>query len=259
MDSDFISHMSGFLIDLNGVVYQDEEAIEGAADMVHRIKAAGKGCLFCTNTTTRSKSTLLEKLQELGIPAEYDDIFGVTSAAVDILEREDVRRVWLVMNEDTRRDFAQFQQDLKSPEWIVVGEIGSDWSYGLLNAMFHRVLDGARLLALHKGKYWRTQGELRLSVGSFMAALEHATGVEAMAVGKPTRGFYRSALGKLGLPAAGVAMIGDDITSDVGGAQALGMRGILVRTGKYREDIVSRSDVTPDLVIDSLAKLPLQD
>lgn len=257
MGSKALSDIGGFLIDLNGVVYQDDEAIDGAAAMISKIKAAGLGCLFCTNTTIHSRTTLHRKLIDLNIPVDFADIFGVTTVAVDILRKESARRLWLVMNEDTRRDFERFEWDEHDPEWIVVGEIGEDWSYGLLNRMFHKVLDGARVLALHKGKYWRTEGELRLSVGSFMAALEYATETRAMAVGKPTPDFYRSALAKIGLPAEQVAMIGDDITGDVGGAQAMGMKGILVRTGKFREDVVERSDVKPDLIIDSLATLPL--
>ncbi len=257
MDGSCLAEIRGFLIDLNGVVFQDDEAIEGAAEAITRIKAAGMGCLFCTNTTTSSRTTLHRKLVDMGMPVKSEEIFGVTSAAVDVLKKEGAKRVWLVMNRDTRADFLTFEQDDRDPEWIVVGEIGEDWSYGLLNRMFHRVLDGARVLALHKSKYWMSNGELRLSVGSFMAALEYATETQAVEVGKPTRSFYQSALDKLGLPAAQVAMIGDDIIGDVRGAQALGMKGILVRTGKYREDVVSRSGITPALTIDSLARLPL--
>ena len=164
MDESCLAEIGGFLIDLNGVVFQDDEAIEGAAEAITRIKAAGKGCLFCTNTTTSSRITLHRKLVDLGMSVTFEEIFGVTTAAVDILKKEGAKRVWLVMNRDTRADFLTFEQDADDPEWIVVGEIGEDWSYGLLNRMFHRVLDGARVLALQEMYPGRTREQLLLDL-----------------------------------------------------------------------------------------------
>ena len=74
-------------------------------------------------------------------------------------------------------------------------------------------------------------------------------------IGKPSKSFFRLVLDDLGLPAERVAMVGDDIINDVGGAQQAGMLGILVRTGKYRKEFVSQSEVSPDLVIDSVHDL----
>jgi ribonucleotide monophosphatase NagD (HAD superfamily) len=76
-----------------------------------------------------------------------------------------------------------------------------------------------------------------------------------MVLGKPARAFFEAALARLELSAAAAWMIGDDIKTDVGGAQAAGLNGVLVKTGKYREGDLALG-IEPDLVIDSLAALP---
>ena len=92
--------------------------------------------------------------------------------------------------------------------------------------------------------------------GAFVAALEYAAEVEAEVVGKPSRAFYQAALDELGSRAEDAVMVGDDVASDIGGAKAVGMRGILVRTGKFEEQTLAEADPQPDAVIDSIADLP---
>lgn len=117
------------------------------------------------------------------------------------------------------------------------------------------MVNGAELIALHKNKFWQTQTGLRMDIGAFVAGLEYVTGKPATVIGKPAGAFFQMALQPLGLPVSHVAMVGDDIDSDVGGAQQVGLVGVLVKTGKYREDYVANSLVRPDMLIDSVADL----
>jgi ribonucleotide monophosphatase NagD (HAD superfamily) len=95
-----------------------------------------------------------------------------------------------------------------------------------------------------------------LDSGAFVAGLEYAAGIEAEVVGKPTAAYFEAALAELGVPPAEAVMVGDDVESDVGGAKAVGMRGVLVRTGKFRKDALEGADPKPDAVLDSIADLP---
>ncbi|MCI0659108.1 MAG: HAD-IA family hydrolase, partial [Acidobacteria bacterium] len=74
-------------------------------------------------------------------------------------------------------------------------------------------------------------------------------------IGKPSQEFFRAALDGLGVPAEHVAMVGDDIENDVQGAQDAGLTGILVQTGKYRQDLVERTGILPDLIVKNLGEL----
>ena len=106
---------------------------------------------------------------------------------------------------------------------------------------FRLAVDGAELIALQKNRFWQRADGLSLDVGPFVAALEYATGHEATVVGKPAAAFFEQALADAGEAAADAVMVGDDVESDVGGALRAGLAGILVRTGKYREDFVRRA------------------
>ena len=89
-----------------------------------------------------------------------------------------------------------------------------------------------------------------------MRALEEATGVEPVVLGKPSPDFFATGVAELGVDTDRVAMVGDDLHNDVLGAQHAGLRGVLVRTGKFREQLLAASAERPDVVIDSFADLP---
>jgi len=105
-------------------------------------------------------------------------------------------------------------------------------------------------------RYWMAPEGISLDVAPFVVALEHAAGREALVLGKPARGFFLAAVDRLGLEPKEVLMIGDDIKTDVAGAQEAGLKGALAKTGKFRPADLD-GDVAPDLVIDSLAGFSL--
>jgi HAD superfamily hydrolase (TIGR01458 family) len=160
------------------------------------------------------------------------------------------------MNEAVKEDFAELEEGDRDVDAVVVGDLGRGFTYDALNGAFRQLMDGARLIALQKNRYWLTPGGLSLDVGPFVAALEYATARDAVVVGKPASGFFGAVLADLGVEPAAAAMIGDDVESDVGGALAAGLAGVLVRTGKYREDVVRRSGIEPTLTLDSIAEAP---
>jgi HAD superfamily hydrolase (TIGR01458 family) len=138
----------------------------------------------------------------------------------------------------------------------MLGDLGEGWSYGLLQEAFEYVMAGAAIVALSRDRYWQRGERLALDAGPFVRALEYATGVDARIAGKPSAAFYTAALGSLGLDvSARAVMVGDDLWSDVDGAQRAGLQGWLVRTGKFREDTLRDSGITPDRVLPSVAAL----
>jgi HAD superfamily hydrolase (TIGR01458 family) len=143
-----------------------------------------------------------------------------------------------------------------NPDAVLVGDLGEIWSYALLQEAFEYLMGGAALIALSRDRYWMREGRLRLDAGPFVAGLEFAVGRKAIVAGKPCPAFYEAALSSLGLAQAGsVAMVGDDLWSDVEGAQQAGLQGWLVRTGKYRESALADAAITPDRILASIADL----
>jgi len=154
-----------------------------------------------------------------------------------------------VLADDVKRDFRHFRQSDSKADVVIIGDIGDAWSYPLLNNVFNLLISGAQLIAIHKNRFWQTEHGLQMDIGAFVSALEYASGKQATIIGKPSIDFFQSALTELDLSPGQVAMVGDDIDSDIGGGQRAGLTGILVKTGKYRQAYADNSPVIPDLVI----------
>ena len=251
-----LSTIKGILFDLDGVLYIGQHAIEGAVEAVRKIQASGKACRFVTNTSTLSLKSLQQKINALGFSIPINQIISAPQATCLYLKRQPNPVCRLLLAEDVKRDFEEFNQSGKQVSYIVIGDIGDTWSYALLNQVFNDLMQGARLIAIHKNRFWQTEHGLQMDIGGFIDALEYASGVKAMIIGKPTPDFFQIALDDMALKPSEVAIIGDDIDMDVGGGQQVGLKGILVRTGKFRQSYAEASSIKPNLTINSIADLP---
>ena len=184
-------------------------------------------------------------------------IFTPPLAAADYMKARGRTRCHLLGTPDIATEFRDQGITLDGDEvdYVVVGDAGDGFSYEQMNRAFRLLLDGAMLLALEKDRYWMGRDGLLLSAGPFVAALEYASGKSAEIIGKPSPGFFRLALDSMDALPGETAMIGDDIVTDIGGAMAFGMKGILVRTGKFRPEAVAASGIKPTRVIDSIAAI----
>jgi HAD superfamily hydrolase (TIGR01458 family) len=250
-----LDQVRALLIDLDGVLYVEDEPIASAREAVERLRAAGLALRFVTNTTARSRSHTLQKLRRLSFAVGDEELVTPAAIAVAHCARHALRRAALVMNEEVKRDFAALEE-ADDAQAVIVGDLGDAFGYDVLNHAFRQVMAGAELIALQKNRYWLRADGLSLDVGPFVAALEYATGREAHVVGKPARGFFDAILRGLRVDAESAAMVGDDVESDIGGAMRAGLAGILVRTGKYSEDAARGSGVKPTVTVDSIADVP---
>lgn len=269
----FPDAVRGLLLDVDGTLLEDGRAVEGAAEALEAARAAGLGVRLLTNTSRRPRSAVVTALREAGLETRAEEVLTAPLAAAGWLADEGLRRVALLAPSATREDFAgfdllgyagggaasaergEFPEGAERPDAVVVGDLGEAWSYDLLDAAFRWVLDGSELVAIQRNRYWRAGGTLHLDAGPFVAALEYAAGRPAVLAGKPSELFFRTAARSLGLQPGEVAMIGDDLEADVVGARVAGALGILVRTGKFREEDLLRTGEEPDLVLDSVADL----
>lgn len=249
------------LLDLDGVVYVGDRPVPGAAETVAWLRHERVPLRFLTNTTSRPRQAIADKLAGMGIPAGADEILTPPVAAVAWLHDRHIQGPALFVPEATAAEFGDLSPLPKDAEQgagaVVVGDLGGGWDYPTLNRAF-RLLMGdpdVPLLALGMTRYWRAEDGLRLDAGAFVRALEYAAGRTAVVLGKPAPAFYGAAVDALGLAADQVVMVGDDIRTDVDGAQHAGLTGVLVRTGKFAPGDLDQG-VTPDAVLESLAELP---
>ena len=251
-----LADVRAVLLDLDGVLYVEDDPIAGAVDAVATLREAGLTLRFVTNTTSRPRRMIVERLERLAFDVRPGELVTPAALAVRHCLQADRRRVALIMNESVKEDFAELEEVAGGAQAVIVGDLGAAFGYDVLNGAFRAVMDGAQLVALQKNRFWLTPDGLSLDVGPFVAALEYATGREALVLGKPAAGFFATVLGELGVERAAAVMVGDDVESDVGGALGAGLAGVLVRTGKYREDALRASAVQPTAVVDSIADIP---
>lgn len=223
----------GLLLDLDGTLYRSGGALPGAVEAVRALEALGVPFRFVTNTTSKSRAAVARKLAGMGFPATEAMVFSPPHAAGRLLRARGASACLLVP-EATRPDFHDVPEDEERPDVVVIGDLGTGWTFERLNRAFQLVHAGAGLLALGRTRYWQTDEGLQLDVGPFVAALEYATGREAEVIGKPEPRFFLDAVAELGLEPEAVALVGDDAETDVRAAQRAGLRGVLVRTGKFR-------------------------
>jgi len=249
--------VKGILIDLDGVLYVGNEPIKGARLAIEYLADKKYQFRFISNTTRKCRETISRQLSAMGldIPKEY--IFTPPRAAIAYMKTTGRNRFQLLTTGDVDRDFTEDEAIDPSgkTDYVIVGDAGDAITYDLLNSAFRHLMDGAELIALEKDRYWMAHDGLSLSAGPFVSALEFATGKKAIVMGKPSKSFFDLVLRDIGLLPGEVAMIGDDIYTDIAGAQQAGMPGILVRTGKFREDVLQNSSIKPDAIIDSIAHI----
>ncbi|HEY0721174.1 MAG TPA: TIGR01458 family HAD-type hydrolase [Gammaproteobacteria bacterium] len=251
--------MQAILFDLDGVLYQDGAAIPGAAEVVAWVREHAIPHLFLTNTTSRPRTTIVAQLEAMGIAVAEDEVLTPPLAAARWLRASGRQRLALFVTEAAARDFAGFTlgEEAEEVDAVVVGDLGEQWDFAVMNRAFRLLMSEAAppLLALAMTRYWQSGEGLRLDAGPFIRALEYATGREAVVMGKPAAHYFQTALAKLGIAPKQTVMIGDDIRGDIDGAQRLGMKGLLVRTGKFRPTDLAQG-IQPAGVLDSIADLP---
>ena len=251
-----LSGVRGVVLDLDGTVYEAGRLIPGAREAVRAIRDAGLALRFATNTTRFPRAALVERLAAFGVDAEAAEIVTAPRAAAAWLAAHGVRRVALHVAGATAEELSDFTVDDRTPDAVVIGDLGAAWTFDRLNHAFRQVQAGAHLVAMQKNRYWRTADGLTLDAGPFVAALEYATGRSATVAGKPSAAFFAGAADSMGLALGDLVMVGDDIASDVRGAMSAGARGVLVRTGKFRAADLDEPGGAPDGVVDSIAEVP---
>jgi HAD superfamily hydrolase (TIGR01458 family) len=250
--------MAAILLDIDGVFHVSGRPMSGGARAVQRLREQGHRVRFLTNNTTQPRARLTEFVRGLGVELEDDELQTTPVAAARALAG---RRVLALTMPAIREDLEGVELVGENAEAVLLGgadetpETNQVFSYMNLARAFAELEGGAELFCLHKNPWWQTGRGALLDAGAFVVGLEYASGVSATVLGKPSGSYFEAALAALDADAEMTWMVGDDVDADIGGAGALGMRTILVRTGKFRDDAGAWS-ASPDAVLDSIADVP---
>ena len=251
-----LNNIKGLLIDLEGVLYVGDKTIEGSIQTVKYLNNNYK-IKYLTNTTTASRNSIFKKLNNMGLQLDIDDIFSPSIAVNNYLHNNKIKRIYLLANKNLETDFKNFILDDKFPEAVVLGDVFKNFNWDTLNRAFELIINNkAMLIALHKNKYCKRNGKITLDLGPFVHALEYAASIKSVIIGKPDKEFFNLAIDSLNLNKNEIAMVGDDILSDISGAKNNGLISVQVKTGKYQPQDEGKEFIQPDIRIDSIASLP---
>jgi HAD superfamily hydrolase (TIGR01458 family) len=251
--------MAAILLDVDGVFHVSSEPIAGGGAAVRRLRADGHRVRFVTNNTTRARATQAQELRDMGIELDDEELQTTPRAAATILAG---RRVLALTMHAIVGELEGIELVGEDAEAVLIGgadetpETNLVFSYMNLARAFHELEAGAQLYSLHKNRWWQTKHGPLLDAGAFVAGLEYAADAEAIVLGKPSTAYFEAALTALDAEPSLTWMVGDDIEADIAGAQGHGMKTVLVRTGKFRPDVVDVSRTKPDGIISSIAQLP---
>lgn len=247
------------IFDLDGTLYVDDAALPQAVATLQQLREQGYLLRFMTNTTSKNQAHLLTRLQQMGFDVQAHELVSAPEAARIYLRKQQQDRpisIWPVVHTAILDDFNEFVINSDQPDFVVLGDIGENWTLPLINRIFTVLQQGARLLALHKNRFWQVNNGLHVDLGLFVAGFEYVTGKPAQIMGKPAIGFFDQVLASAQCLPAQALLIGDDIDSDIGGAQQLGIHAVLVKTGKYRQNYTQLSAIYPKATLESVAQLP---
>jgi len=238
----------GFVLDADGVVVLRGAPIPGAVEALRRLQARDIPFRVVTNFSSAHRDSLSARFMAGGLPIGPDPIItGTSAAAAYTAERHPGRPLFVLASPDAQREFED-QHLLTAVEAdaaargsvaaVVIGDAGDDLSFRNLDIAFRLIRAGADFLAMHRNPWWLTSRGETLDAGALVVGLEFATGRPARILGKPSPLVFRQAAAGLSLdlgervPRGAFAMVGDDPQADVAAAQRVGLRGILVLSGK---------------------------
>ncbi|MCW9012961.1 MAG: TIGR01458 family HAD-type hydrolase [Gammaproteobacteria bacterium] len=251
------------LFDLDGVFYQANQVIDGAVEVVDWLQQKNIPHLFITNTSSRPRNALVAKLAGFGINTDETHILTPAVAATHWLKNNIAsRKVALFLPEATQIEFTEYPMwcvgdDPDKVAAVIVGDLGEQWDFSVMNQAFKILMAEShpQLIALGMTRYWQASDGLRLDVAPFVMALSHAAGIKPLNMGKPAKSFYAAAINVIAENADKIIMLGDDIYSDIAGAQKAGLKAVLVQTGKYRDNDLQQG-IQPDGILHSVKDLP---
>jgi len=251
-----IANIKALLIDLEGVLYNDNKLIHGSIEVIKEFRKNNLKLRFLTNTTTTPRKLIFNKLQDFGFDIEEEEIFTPIIATKNYLRDNRVKKIALVTNIEIIEEFNEYEITQKDPEVVIMGDIYKNFKWEILDRIFKLVyLENSALIALHQNKYCMREGKISLDLGPFVKAIEYSSGKKSILMGKPEKNFFDLAVKDLGIIKDNILMIGDDITSDIEGSINANLKAIQVKTGKFKEQDL-KYPTQPHYRIESINDLP---
>lgn len=250
--------VDGVLLDIDGVLAVSWNLLPGAVEAVTWLRSEDVPFRLLTNTTELTRRELGRRLRTAGLDVDPEEIVTAPLVTAAYLRRAHAGAgCYVLAAVDLSEDLEGIRTVEEDADVVVVGGATDPFTADQAGRALRMVADGAALVAMHRSISWMTDRGAMLDAGVMLVAgLEEATGGRAVVCGKPSGECFLRAAEMLGTGVGRTAVVGDDVANDVLAGQAVGMTGVLVRTGKFRPSDLAGAGGKPDHVIGSVAELP---
>ncbi|MCD4644859.1 hypothetical protein AR454_21730 [Bacillus mycoides] len=250
------SNIKALLVDIEGTLHFKGKPIPGVVEALEDLRLRGIAMRFITNVDSKPITEIQQDLARMGLLVTEQEILSPVNVALDILQKDTSKRCYTLLSPELREMFAPYEVlNGEQADWVILGDMSQIGSYKSLDIAFRHLMNGANLLAFQGGRFFIRNDGYHLDTGAFVRLLEYGSGKIARILGKPEPSLFHLGIEQLGVSPTEIAVVGDDITTDIAGAKRIGVLSILVRTGKYIMPIMPGEWVEPDLIIDSFPDL----
>lgn len=253
----------GFLLDMDGVIYIDQEPIPGAVEFIAQLRERRRKVLFLTNNSKLTRRGYRKKLAAMGIDSSEEEIMTSAVAAADFLAENyepDGAAAFMIGGNGLREELERTNVRLldgeegKRADYVIVGW-DTEFTYEKLKVACLALHAGAVFIGTNSDATFPSPDGLWPGAGAILAAVERSAGREALVVGKPNQYMIQAALSMVGEKADSTLMIGDRLETDVLGGWRAGLDTCLVLTGVARREDIEGYKPQPDMVVESLLEL----
>ncbi|OGV51525.1 MAG: HAD family hydrolase [Lentisphaerae bacterium GWF2_44_16] len=250
----------GFLIDMDGVIYKENDLIPGAINFINYLISNNIPFLFLTNNSRKTRRDTATKLKRMGMPIEEKHVFTCAMATARFLAKQKPHGTAFVVGEGGllhalhTNGYSIVDHD---PDYVVVGE-GTTFNFQIIESAVHMIMKGAKLISTNPDVNCPTPKGIRPGCGAIVSMIEKATGIEAFSVGKPSPVMMREARKEIGMESAATVMIGDTMSTDILGGIQMGYRTVLVLTGSTKTEDLKKYAFSPDFIVPSIAEIPIK-
>lgn len=249
------------LLDLDGVVYAGDRAIDFAVESINKLRLAGVQVGYITNNSSRKTATIAKQLSDFGIQLSAKDVISSAQTGVELLSTlvPPGSKVLVVGGEGLRyqTELAGYQIVLSSEEQpdAVIQGFAPDVSWNELAEASYSIQQGAKWVATNQD--WTIPKEKGIAPGNgtLVSAVHTAVGQLPLVAGKPEKAIFETAMREFATSSA--IYVGDRLDTDVAGANRAGLGSALVMTGvtTRKELLAARLDQRPSYILGSLADL----
>jgi arabinose operon protein AraL len=253
--------MRGYIFDLDGTVYLGDRMIDGAAAAIRTLRERGDKVVFLSNKPIATRESYVVKLTKMGIPTALEDVLNSSQIVAQYLQTtlkpED--KVFIIGEQPIRDEIAKHGvvavEDSEQASYIVLSW-DREFTYDKLNILYQAAIRGAKIIASNPDATCPLDNGQIPDTGTFIAALEAATGKPIdLVVGKPSLIAAEAAARHLGLDYQSCFMIGDRLETDIKMGNDAGMKSVLVLTGVSTEEMAAQVSSPPTYIVPSIKEV----